>query len=165
MIRSRMLWGLAYNIVLVLCCALALLWGGRPERVGAGLMFAGSMLSWAALEFFATFHASVESGILIVDIALLAGLGTLALASDRYWPLWATGFHLVGLTTHVAVLADRAIAPLAYAHALGLWSYLTLFSLALGSSAVRRRRRSANSISPLFSKRSGRPKRTRSPPR
>ena len=134
-----MLWGLAYNVFLALSCGSAALYGGRPERIGAGLMFGGSMLSWAALEYFGIFHSSVEIGILIIDLAMLAGLVALALLSDRYWPLWATGFHLVGVVTHIAVIADKAVAPLAYAHVLGLWSYLTLLSLALGTAARTQR--------------------------
>lgn len=158
-------WGLVYNIVLVLCCGWALIGGGRPERIGAAMMFGGSMLSWAALEYFGIFHSSVEVGIMGIDLALLIGLGGIALLSNRYWPLWATGFHLVGVITHGSVMADTQIAPLAYAHSLGLWSYLTLLSLVLGTFAVRRRRRrSASAISPPSSPPSAPTHRDRSQP-
>ena len=159
-----MLWALAYNIVLLLCCGYALWRGGGPERLGAAMMFAGSMLSWAALDYSGTFHASVETGIFAVDVALLVGLGAIALFSDRFWPLWATGFHLVGVLTHGAVLAGTEVAPLAYAHALGLWSYLTLFSLAAGTRALNRPTApSASGFWPRWSSRFGRAGARRSP--
>ncbi|MCA1749585.1 MAG: hypothetical protein ABR601_11075, partial [Parasphingopyxis sp.] len=160
-----MSWGLVYNIVLVLCCGWALIGGGRPERIGAAMMFGGSMLSWAALAYFGSFFRSVEFGIMAIDIAMLIGLGAIAIVSDRYWPLWATGFHLIGLLTHGAILTGIEIAPLAYAHTLVLWSYLTLLSLALGTLAyVRRRPPSASAISPRSSPPSAPAKPDGSPP-
>jgi len=130
-----MLWQIVSIGSFTICCLLAVFWGGRTERAAAAILYAALFLTWIALNYSGTLYASAELGVLMVDAAVLVGLVGLALFSDKFWPLWAAGFHLVGVVTHVAVMADQAIAPLAYAHALGIWSYLILLTLLLGTLA------------------------------
>ena len=128
-----MIWQFASIAALFACCGYALAFGGRPERIGAALMIAALILTWIARTYFGTFYETADMAVIAVDASLLVGLITLALLSNRYWPLWASGFHLVGTITHTALLGNSMIAPIAYAHTLGLWYYLTLLSLLIGA--------------------------------
>lgn len=146
-------WAIAYDIFLIASCGYALLRGGGPERAGAWIMLAGSFLTWGALLLFGHRHTQLEVGILLVDVTMLGALVWLALSADRYWPLYAAGLHLIGVSTHGAIYANAPIARLAYAHALGLWSYLTLLCLVAGTRDRQKRliaagRSSANSSTP-----------------
>jgi hypothetical protein len=133
-----MIWGIAFNIALLLGCAYAAVYGGRTERIGAALLFSAATITTIVVIGQASYHRSFEAAIFAIDVAMLAALLALSLTSDRYWPLWATGFHVIGVATHAAILTGAPVAPLAYAHGLGLWSYLTLFALVWGTRAVRR---------------------------
>lgn len=128
-----MIWGVTYNFVLMACCLYAGLFGKRPERIGAALVFGASMLTWLAQQFAGHNHVGFEAGIFAIDVVMLACLMVLALRVDRFWPLWAAGFHLIGVSTHAAVLANANTAPIAYAHALGIWGYAVLIALAAGT--------------------------------
>lgn len=64
----------------------------------------------------------------------------IALTCNRYWPLWATAFHSIGVLTHLAVFFDKSIVPQAYATGQGMWAYPVLAALVLGSERCRRLR-------------------------
>ena len=139
-----MIWQIASISALVAVCGYALIFGGTIERIGAVLMIAALALTSLALYLFGTFYQSADIAIILIDAALLVGLVALALFSDRSWPLWASGFHLVGTVTHMAILGNAVIAPIAYAHTLGLWYYLTLLSLLIGTINYHRAIRATN---------------------
>lgn len=143
-----MIWQLATISALVACCGYALAFGGTIERIGAALMIAALVLTSLALHLFGTFYQTADIAIIMIDATLLVGLVALALFSDRSWPLWASGFHLVGTVTHMAILGNAVIAPIAYAHTLGLWYYLTLLSLLVGTIQYHRATRAANRDKP-----------------
>lgn len=118
----------------------AFLWGGRPERIGAAAVLA----AWVASLVLAQWsHHWFEAqwGILAVDAVLFGVLLWLALRADRFWPLWACAFQLLGVVTHLAILADRSLTGRAYFVAAVIWSYLVLIALGVGAWNCRRRRR------------------------
>jgi hypothetical protein len=121
---------ISYLAVLLLAVAVALWRGGWPERTAALAVLAASFAS-PLVE--SSLFASPEYGILAVDLLLLGWLGALALATDRFWPLWATGFHLVGTIIHVARMVDPTVVPPAYAMGQVFWSYPVLGALAWGA--------------------------------
>ncbi|TZG26192.1 hypothetical protein [Sphingomonas montanisoli] len=129
---------LAYLITLISICAYAIRCGGRPERQGAAIMIAGSVLTVPAASLVAQWQ-SPALGVLAVDMAVLAAFLAIALRSDRYWPLWTTAFQLVGVATHLARLADPGIIPRAYSIAQGFWAYPMLVALAIGVRESRSR--------------------------
>ena len=143
-----MIWQLATISALVAVCGYALIFGGTIERVGAAMMIAALALTSLVMNLFGSFYQTADIAIILVDVSLLAGLIALALLSDRSWPLWASGFHLVGTVTHMAILGNAVIAPIAYAHTLGLWYYLTLLSLLVGTIQYHRATRAANQGKP-----------------
>lgn len=139
-----MIWGLLFNSIVLASGIFAFLAGEKPERIGAALLIGATALTWAAFRIFGTFYSATEIGVFGVDCALLIGLSVLALRADRYWPIWAAGFQGVGVLTHLATLTGAAIVPLAYAHALNIWSYLVILSLVLGTASALKRRRAQN---------------------
>lgn len=125
-----MLFQIMFLIALLASCGAALWLGRNNERWTAVVLLVCAVASPAAetSEF-----AHPESGILVVDLLLLAYLITLALRSDRFWPLWAAGFQIVGTMIHVARLVDVSIWPNAYAVAQVFWAYPVLGALAMGT--------------------------------
>ena len=127
-----------YLIVLIGCCGYALRSGGTPERIGALIILAGSFLSWPAGTLFGNNFRSAELGILVVDCLVLVSYTFLALRCDRFWPLWITGFHVVAVATHLAVMVDAQIVPQAYAMAQPFWAYPMLITLWIGTKCYRK---------------------------
>jgi hypothetical protein len=143
-----MIWQIATIAALVVCCGYALGFGGTVERIGAVLMIAALALTSLAMNLFGSFYQNADLAIILIDVALLAALIALALFSNRSWPLWASAFHMVGTVTHMAILGNAVIAPIAYAHTLGLWYYLTLLSLLVGTINYHRATRALNRKQP-----------------
>ena len=81
-----------------------------------------------------------QYGVLAVDAALLLALTAVALKSDRYWPLWAAGFQLLGVVIHIARIVDPIVLPHAYYRGLSIYSYMVLAVLAYGSWTAPRAR-------------------------
>jgi len=119
-------------------CSYAAWRGGWPERAGAAIMIAATILTIVAGSFNPAWNKP-QTGIFLVDLMMLAALVNLALYSDRYWPLWVTSFHLIAVTIHVATLVDRSVAALAYANAAEFWAYPMLATLAYGTWNHQRR--------------------------
>lgn len=132
-----MVLALLFLIVLVAACSYAGWQGGWPERAGAAIMVAGSILTPVMASH--TEWRSPEYGIFIVDLLMLAAFVNLALYCDRFWPIWVTSFHLIAVTIHVAKLAEPSVAALAYANAAAFWAYPMLVILAVGTWNHRRR--------------------------
>jgi len=128
---------LLFTVAIFGSCGIALWKGGWPERSGAIAIFAASTAS-PLVE--SSLFASPEYGILAVDLMLLGWLGALALFSDRFWPLWAAGFHLVGTIIHVARMVDPSVMPSAYAIGQVFWAYPVLLALASGTLVEAPRR-------------------------
>ncbi|NQE63788.1 hypothetical protein [Caulobacter sp. RHG1] len=117
----------------------ALLRGGWPERSSAAAMIVawfGSGLVQNTSQFFGP-----QVGITLIDLMLLTLLVTIALVSDRWWPMWAAAFHGLGVMLHLAVLLDEKVMGRAYFIAGTVFSFLTVLALFLGS--IQRRRVSA----------------------
>jgi hypothetical protein len=68
-----------------------------------------------------------------VDLLTLIAAVSLAVAVDRYWPLWFAGFPLVAVATHLASMVQIAIVPKAYALAQGFWAYPMMAALFIGT--------------------------------
>ena len=89
-------------------------------------------------------YDQIEMGVLGVDIALFALFLAIALRSQRFWPLWVAGFHLVAVTAHIFRALKTDLIPSAYAVAAQFWSYPVL--LCIGIAVWRYRRRLLDSV-------------------
>jgi hypothetical protein len=126
----------------------ALFRGGWPERAAAGAMIAAWLLSGVFQNGLQIF--GVQVGVMVIDIALLVALLVVALTSDRWWPMWSSGFHGLSVLLHFAVLADPQVWGRAYFIAGSVFSFLTLLPLFIGTMRRWRERRAASDVaSPL----------------
>ena len=123
----------AYWSLLALCCAYVLWRGGRPERQAIAAWTAASALSTAAVVAGIGAYETLQFGVLAVDLALLGFLVRLALRADRFWPLWVTGFHLVGVMTHLAKAMAPELHPWAYAVGQAAGGYLIMATITAGA--------------------------------
>lgn len=128
--------GLAFMLA---AAVYALARGEHAERLGAGLMLA----AWIGTPFLVDLAPTPLDGaaVLAVDAALLAALFGLALLGDRYWPLAAAAFHLVGTVLHIAQLVDPQVALRERIVASYIFSYLTVLALIAGIALEARRER------------------------
>ncbi len=129
----RLSLALLFNVVLATVCIYALVRGGRPERAGAIINLAASVVSTALRLFDVSYYAPLSAVMLAIDIGVALGFFWLAIQSTRFWPVWAFGFALANIVMSVAAsLLPRA--PLfAFHTGLGLYAYLALLALALGT--------------------------------
>jgi len=131
-------------LALVVSCGVAAWRGGWPERSAAAAM----SLAWLASAFAQRSLQlwGPQTGIMIIDGLLLSALLVVALRSDRWWPMWASGFHGLGMLLHVAVIIDADIWGRAYYVAGAIFSYLTMLALLLGG--LSRPKRTAETPQP-----------------
>ena len=144
--RAMPLWSIAlfllYWVTFAATMAYALRRGGRPERAGAIIIMAGSLLT--VLVMSTAPHSSVQQAALLgravfaIDVAILAALVILALTSKRFWPLWVVGFHLNGVMAHLAHVLDWTLLPHAYVLMQPFWIYPMFVALALGTRGRQR---------------------------
>jgi nicotinamide riboside transporter PnuC len=130
-----------FRVLLVLVALYALLRGKRDERQ-VGLIFViGVIATELVLPPARERFASVETRLMIVDLAVFAGFLWVALRSERFWPLWMAGLQLTAILGHVLKAIDVELFARAYAAALVFWAYPMLLVLAVGTWRNERRTR------------------------
>ena len=125
--------------ILLLCCGYALWQGRKYERVAAVTFLGASVVSLFAHRLFQIRYLTLDVSEVLIDSAVLVSLLTIALLSDRFWPLWAAGFQLVGSMAHLLKTIDMTMAPWGYAVAARFWSYPILLVLFIGVWRQHRR--------------------------
>ncbi len=126
--------GASIFIPLVFAVSVYAWWrGGADERIVAATCLAGTAATLLAVSPLQQRYSGVEEGLLLVDLAVLAGFVTVALRSNRYWPLWVAGLQLTTSIGHVLKGIDQDLLPRAYGAALQFWSYPILLILAVGT--------------------------------
>lgn len=130
-----------FGPLLLAVCVYAWLRGGTDERIVAATCLAGTMATLLAISPVHQRYAGVEEGLMLVDLAVLAGFVTVALRSERFWPLWVAGLQLTTSIGHLLKGVDQDLLPRAYGAALQFWSYPILVILAVGTYRAHRRAR------------------------
>ena len=125
--------------ILLITCGYALLKGSKYERIAAGVFLLATVLSVAGHLTLQVRYFALDTADVVVDSAVLVALVAIALTSDRFWPLWAAGFQLVGSMAHVLKMIDMTFAPWGYAVAARFWSYPILVVLFIGVWRQHRR--------------------------
>lgn len=92
---------------LIAACVAAIRWGTKLDRLAACALAIASFASIAAERIVSGTFSHPELGVAAVDLALLVFLVWVMKRSDKFWPIWAVGFHLISVVTHLAVF----IAP------------------------------------------------------
>jgi hypothetical protein len=132
---------LVFAPLLVAVCVYAWLRGGPDERMAAAICFAGTAATMFAISPLRQRYAGVEEGLMLVDLAVLAGFITVALRSKRFWPLWIAGLQLTTSIGHMLKGVDQDLLPRAYGAALQFWGYPILLILAIGTYRSHQRLR------------------------
>ena len=80
-----------FNLLLFGACGYALVKGTRDARIVAIVCIIANFASLAARGPATTSYSSVQTGVMVIDLATLAAFTAVALTSDRFWPLWISG--------------------------------------------------------------------------
>ncbi|MBL0923198.1 MAG: hypothetical protein IBJ12_01845 [Sphingomonadaceae bacterium] len=127
----------SFSIALVLCVLYGWLLGGRTGKIGAAIFVTASLLTGVAATI-SRGWASTSYLVLSVDAACLLALAALAFNSTRFWPIWAVGFQIVGVATHVATIWIPEIVPKAYHAMQSFWSIPILWVMVAGTRQDRK---------------------------
>lgn len=109
-----------YWMITLCCCLYAFCAGGPAGRLGAGLVAFKTIAAFYAALMDQSWGHTVYA-VLGVDMICLTAFYMLAVSSDSYWPLWATGCALAAVTVHLASIAQFGIDPKVYHGLKGLW--------------------------------------------
>ncbi|HET7708671.1 MAG TPA: hypothetical protein VFK50_03945 [Sphingomicrobium sp.] len=127
--------------LLALICGYALWRGHRDERIAATACLTASIATKFVISPIGSRYDGIETGLLIVDLAMLFTFIFIALRSDRFWPLWVAGLQLTMTMAHLLKAIELDLMPKAYAAAAIFWSYPILLILAVGTWRGHRRER------------------------
>lgn len=119
-------------VTLVAVTSAAFILGGAPERTGMKIIVVGSVVSAVLASLPGRNPYALDLWMLFSDSLVLGALGSLALRSIRYWPMWATSFHAITVMTHVADLLAPNTVPTAYLILQGFWVYPMFITILLG---------------------------------
>ena len=128
-----MITAIIFALALASSMIFVVMFGGRDERLGMICLVAAALLSFLATSPSASMFETVEAGIFLVDVLLLLALVALLLSTKAYWPIWATGFQIIPVFTHLAMWLQPQMLPAAYAMYLQNWAYPVLLSLIAGA--------------------------------
>lgn len=129
---------MAYDGALVVICCFALLRGERPERIGAVVNIIGSGATVLLRYLHVAQDTPAEISIMAIDAGVLACLFWLAIKTVRFWPVWAFGFALADIFVSAAGALIPKTPLFAYQTSLGIYAYLALGALALGTLRLQR---------------------------
>jgi hypothetical protein len=128
-----------FRILLALVVLYAFIRGSRDERQVALICMVGAVVTTLVLAPIAHRFTSVEGPVVYVDLAVFAGFLTVALRSERFWPLWVAGLQLTTIMGHFLKGVDSDLLPRAYAASLNFWAYPIVLILAIGTWRSHRR--------------------------
>lgn len=123
---------LAFYSALLLCAAYASVNGGRTGKIGSAIFIFATILSAAAVQMNPNW-AGTSLGLFAVDAGCLLALLILALMSNRFWPIWALGFQIVAVATHLATLSIPDVVPKSFQALLSFWTIPILWVMVAGT--------------------------------
>jgi hypothetical protein len=122
----------AWYIALLSTTGFAFVSGKFPERSTAVALLVANETTILVIH---DHHwRSVQTGVIAVDLFLLAFLLWTALCTNRWWPLFATAFQVIATVIALLPAIVPVIRPYAYYVSMVGWDYLTLGALALGTA-------------------------------
>ncbi|KTF69095.1 hypothetical protein ACNFJ7_13145 [Sphingomonas sp. HT-1] len=128
-----------YAAFLIATTVLGMAFGGRSERLGTMIVLTAS-LATIFIEIPMLFEwNSYRSGLIAVDILALIAFLCLALKSRRFWPLWATAFHLIAVCSHCVVVMGLSQTLQIYILFQGFWAYPIMVLIIFGALSRQRR--------------------------
>lgn len=135
-----------YWMMTLCCCLYAAIEGGRPGRVGAGLIASITIVGFSIALMEQRSWGRTVYPLLMVDTACLLAFLLLALKGDRWWPLWTSACALATVTTHLASIVQIGIPPAVYHGLKGLWAIPMQLFMVRGIALDARYRRSSRQM-------------------
>ncbi len=132
-----MILALGFWAALIGTCVYAFLRGGRPERIGAAVNVLGCLVTLVARLALASAWLPAAATVLLIDLAVAACFFWLAIRTIRFWPIWACGFAVANILMSIMAAVVPHMALFAYHTGLGIYGYLALGALALGTFGLR----------------------------
>jgi len=129
---------IVFALLLGVSCGYALISGGRSEQAVAIIMILGSAGSMIAAHPPARLWHGTENGILLIDLLALLAFAIITLLSDRFWPIWTTGFQLLSVAAHFGPMLRSANIAIPFAFEEEVWGYVILVQLILVTRSSRR---------------------------
>lgn len=130
------------RLVLAVLCAVALIRGGGPERLGAAIMFADylgrSILNGLGFQLD---YYSPSTAHLIHSFTVFSASLILSITSNRVWPLFFSAFALVQFSGHLSVMILQDGFSRAYWALVQIPIILQAFVIFLGMLAFLQRRK------------------------
>ena len=124
----------AFDLVATAVLLFASVRGGRPERLGVMINLAGlGATTVLRLIAPAVGWAPGAASVFAIDACVAGGFFWLGTTTIRFWPVWAAGFALADLFMSVCGALLPRVALFAYHTGLGIYAYLALGALALGT--------------------------------
>ena len=128
-----------FEIIFLTTNAYALWKGGTPERIAAAtFLIAATLTDFVHIQSRGPL-ASLDGGVMIVDMAVLTVMLALAILSERFWTLWMAAMAGITALTHLSVLSRADLAAWAYWQSEALWSYPMQLLLAVATLRHRQR--------------------------
>lgn len=129
---------LLFDATLVTICGYALVRGGRPERLGAAINLAATAATLASRLQSSMHLVPLDMTIMVIDLFVASSFYWLAITTVRFWPIWAAGFALADLFMSSSGALLPQVPLFAYHTGLGIYAYLALGALALGTFRLPR---------------------------
>lgn len=129
---------LVFNASCAVVCTYAIARGGMPERVGAAINLLAVGATWIVRTFDAAHLAPADLAILSIDVVVAGSFFWLGISTIRFWPIWAAGFAVADLFMSIFGALLPHVPLFAYHTGLGIYAYLALGALALGTFRLPR---------------------------
>jgi hypothetical protein len=126
-----------YLCCLAVTCYIGWRRGGRSEKVGVLIILTASMVTILVQQSTMFDWRTDRLTLIGVDVIVLLAFFILALRTRRFWPLWATAFHLIAVCSHFVIFLEPHRILQAYALLQGFWAYPIMVSIILGCRSAR----------------------------
>lgn len=120
-----------FATLVAFACGTAAFLGGSAGRWTA-LLYVSAYLSTTAASFVNWRWTSPNYLVFAIDFALLVGLYVVALRSQRHWPLWLVGLHLLTVSAHLSAMLAPSFASRMYFILEVIWSVPKMGVLLIG---------------------------------
>jgi hypothetical protein len=121
--------------LLALCSLYAAIAGGQTGRIGAALNVGATIATLVAQKY--ALWDQTHIPVMLIDLLLLAAFYALAMTSRAYWPIWATGFHLITVTGHLATFIIPDFRATIYYFFNGMWAIFVQMAMVWGITLDR----------------------------
>jgi len=110
------------------------LWRGRgDEKLAAGVALLATIATQFVMPPPTLRYSGLQFGLVAIDVAVLVIFVTIALRSQRFWPLWVAGLQLTNSLAHLMKVVEIELIPQVYAAAAVFWSYPILLIILIGT--------------------------------